>query len=303
MKDLFPFESLKKWEKKERLNRIEEDLEALRNISLGNTPILYKEPTDLVSFRELLIQQQIFLPRLKAALQIRLEERHKNLVQVAQKLASSAREWQEQLKEQEETSFDRSELGHQPNTHHISSLLQQPNQQSSTSHRTNRRADVVRSEEEMNRVIQSLIEQDRDNPETRWLATAAFPPHQMAASSKCLFRDRFLDFNRQLVCTDERTPATSDIVESAWTEAEERIFIDRFINSPKNFRRISAALPFKTTAQCVRFYYRNKRRLNLKGLVIATQSESSLSGSTGSIASSRKRSVYEEPSNYGKRIK
>lgn len=237
------------------------------------------------SFQQLLQQQQQFSPLLKHCLQRRLATRHAYLCSIASGYNKAELLWEEQVKRQEALATDRTQLGQQPSTHHISSLLSH----GTSGTRSNRRMDVARSEEEMNRIIQSLIEQERENPETRWLATAALIPVQLAASSKCQFQDYLVDHNRLI--TPSTTPDQGH-VDAVWTEAEERVFIERYTSGPKDFRRISAALPFKTTEQCVRFYYRNKRRLNLKALVQLAQS--SASGSAGSMSSSasRKRSVY-----------
>lgn len=51
-----------------------------------------------------------------------------------------------------------------------------------------------------------------------------------------------------------------------WTLEEENIFVDKFLAFPKNFGLISQSLPDKSTNDCVIFYYRNKKRLNLKNL-------------------------------------
>ena len=37
-----------------------------------------------------------------------------------------------------------------------------------------------------------------------------------------------------------------------------------FLQFPKKFARIAASLPNKTTAECVRFYYRSKKHLKFK---------------------------------------
>lgn len=52
----------------------------------------------------------------------------------------------------------------------------------------------------------------------------------------------------------------------SWTLEEEKIFIDKFLAFPKNFGLISQSIPDKSTNDCVIFYYRNKKRLNLKNL-------------------------------------
>lgn len=277
---------------------VEGELRAIQNADMP-CEILYKEPTDLASFRQLLIDNAAFAPKLKSFLSRRFKARFDVLKRLAAKQKEESEAWNLKVKKQEEHAADRSELDHQPSTHHISTLLTKPSPSSSTAgpgtmaRPSNRRADVVRSEEEMNRVIQSLIEQERDNPETRWLATAATVNVQLAASSKCLFNDVYIDLNRQITDTCPYL-----VPETVWSEQEERLFVDRYLQFPKDFRKIAAGFPFKTTSQCVRFYYKNKHRLQLKSLLLQTASSVS-----GSSASSRKRSQVDDYPSGGKKVK
>eukprot|EP00730_Choanoeca_flexa_P017809 TRINITY_DN8612_c0_g1_i4.p1 TRINITY_DN8612_c0_g1~~TRINITY_DN8612_c0_g1_i4.p1 ORF type:complete len:802 (+),score=288.92 TRINITY_DN8612_c0_g1_i4:45-2450(+) len=51
---------------------------------------------------------------------------------------------------------------------------------------------------------------------------------------------------------------------NVWTQDEATIFFQRFMLHPKRFHKISAALPNKTTAECVKYYYLHKKRLKFK---------------------------------------
>jgi hypothetical protein len=51
---------------------------------------------------------------------------------------------------------------------------------------------------------------------------------------------------------------------NVWTQDEAEIFYQRFMQHPKRFHKISAALPNKTTAECVKYYYLHKKRLKFK---------------------------------------
>lgn len=45
------------------------------------------------------------------------------------------------------------------------------------------------------------------------------------------------------------------------------MLLPRYLQSPKNFRRIAEFLPNKTVNDVINYYYVNKRKLNLKKLV------------------------------------
>lgn len=51
---------------------------------------------------------------------------------------------------------------------------------------------------------------------------------------------------------------------NVWTQQEQDIFVNRFIAAPKKFAKIASFLPNKTTADCIRFYYRSKKQLKFK---------------------------------------
>lgn len=54
---------------------------------------------------------------------------------------------------------------------------------------------------------------------------------------------------------------------AVWSPSERKIFIELYLQNPKNFGRISAHLPYKSCEQCVEFYYRHKKEYRLKQMV------------------------------------
>lgn len=52
-----------------------------------------------------------------------------------------------------------------------------------------------------------------------------------------------------------------------WTDMEKCIFLDKFIQHPKNFMRISSFLPRKSPEDVVQFYYDSKTSIDYKGLL------------------------------------
>ena len=49
-----------------------------------------------------------------------------------------------------------------------------------------------------------------------------------------------------------------------WTDIEKCIFLDRFLQDPKDFHKISKSLRNKTTKDCVEFYYNSKKSIPYK---------------------------------------
>jgi hypothetical protein len=52
---------------------------------------------------------------------------------------------------------------------------------------------------------------------------------------------------------------------SIWSDMEKCVFLDRFLQFPKDFRRIASFLKNKTTKDCVAFYYDSKQTVPYKG--------------------------------------
>jgi hypothetical protein len=59
--------------------------------------------------------------------------------------------------------------------------------------------------------------------------------------------------------------AEEETMSNVWTDMEKCIFLDRFLQFPKDFRRIASFLRNKTTRDCVAFYYDSKQTVPYKG--------------------------------------
>lgn len=193
-------------------------------------------------------------PALKIFLSRCFRERHAQIQQAAADFRQRTHAWRAQLAAIERTSVDSEQVSHEPVTTHVNSLL----------HPTTFKTPLSLPADYDNA--------GHDNPDDRWRKTAAVIPSMLAAHPKTIFNTRF-------VCEDARLPPgpqqsqdspflRHDVVSPpVWTEAEQRIFVQKYLVHSKAFHKIAAFLPFKTTGQCVRFYYEHKRRLQLKALM------------------------------------
>ena len=64
---------------------------------------------------------------------------------------------------------------------------------------------------------------------------------------------------------DPLKEARDSYMNNLWTDMEKCIFLDRFLQFPKDFRRIASFLRNKTTKDCVEFYYDSKQTVPYKG--------------------------------------
>ena len=119
--------------------------------------------------------------------------------------------------------------------------------------------DVVRSEEEMNAVLAQLEEQEKR--EKRLNNDGAKLPPMYLEPMRSLIprlnpRNGFIE--DPIALEKERKRRIH------WEEREMTTFYDKFMQYPKNFRKIASFLDFKTERDCVSYYFLNKHKLDLK---------------------------------------
>lgn len=124
--------------------------------------------------------------------------------------------------------------------------------------------DAVRSEAEFLEILASLEDADMRDPNLRAMRTTAAVPDQIIDESEYTLQQ--YDDNNGLV-TDPFEHYGINKTPDSWTEEEIAIFCRRYALYPKQFGKIAAALPDKSTNQCVLFYYRSKKKIDFRALV------------------------------------
>lgn len=94
-------------------------------------------------------------------------------------------------------------------------------------------------------------------------ALAQWIPVQEALRAKCLLPAVFFPVWRERPMTGLQR----ELAHPVWSSDEKKIFIELYLQHPKNFARIAAHLPFKSCEQCVQFYYQHKKEYRLKQMV------------------------------------
>ena len=128
--------------------------------------------------------------------------------------------------------------------------------------RTTRRStaitDAVRSDFEMEQIIASLGNDDATDPNHLSMRNLAKVPDMISVVNGKV--DYLFDDTADRVENPSEYFAP-DAGIGEWTEAEKKIYLDKFAAHPKQFGVIADALPNKTTGQCVDYYYLHKKRL------------------------------------------
>jgi hypothetical protein len=182
---------------------------------------------------------EAFKPSLTKYLSKIYKERSKKINDHSRQYQKAYDSWINKISSIEKNATDSELLSHQPVTTHVNSLL-------ATSH--------------------SGSPLETNNGDQRWIRTAASIPNMLTTNPKCIFNFCFRLENSKISEGQESVFLHSPPIQ-VWTDAEQRIFVQKYLVHSKAFHKISSYLPFKTTADCIRFYYANKSRLQLAALV------------------------------------
>mmetsp|Transcript_20108 Transcript_20108/g.25466 ORF Transcript_20108/g.25466 Transcript_20108/m.25466 type:complete len:1248 (-) Transcript_20108:83-3826(-) len=135
--------------------------------------------------------------------------------------------------------------------------------------RSRNSSDAVRSEAEFTQIMKQLSETDKDDPNNRYMKTlAVIPP--MLVDKRDLSRV-FVDNNRYVEdCGEEYR---NHLLTNPWNTEEQTIFLRKYISYPKDFGKIATFLPNKSIEDVICYYFKNKHRLNLKGIIEEIQAK------------------------------
>lgn len=118
----------------------------------------------------------------------------------------------------------------------------------------------IRSDADMEEVMDGLQEQELDNAKMR--SYAVIPPIIYDSRQK-----RYVYFNKNGLLENPIEDFNDLKLVNIWTEQEKDIFREKFLQHPKNFGLIASYLERKSVADCVQYYYLSKKRENYKQLL------------------------------------
>eukprot|EP00210_Caulerpa_lentillifera_P004129 g3937.t1 len=82
-------------------------------------------------------------------------------------------------------------------------------------------------------------------------------PDQIPMGSQLPQVKQFIDTSRFV--SDAEQDLLKHFECKPWSEEEKKIFMEKFIEHPKDFYKIAQFLPYRTTGDCVEFFYSNKK--------------------------------------------
>jgi len=239
-------------------NRTSEDWAMLAKQVTGFADALYTEPSDAPYYDTTEKQNAVLAPLIKefiANKRQRLEQRWTDLAEEY--------EYRKRLYYKKRRSKGKqkrsSSVARQSFTKPI--LESTGGRTSSNPYRRARRGNEVRSEYEQEQIIAELAE--KEAMEKKIAFGGSKLPRQVGGLERQLTARYVNTFDAQRVDMLEQEQELA--LCNVWTDTEKCIFLDRFMQHPKDFRKIASFLRNKTTKDCVSFYYDSKQTVPYKG--------------------------------------
>lgn len=129
-------------------------------------------------------------------------------------------------------------------------------------------SDVIHSEAELEAIIQILNDQDAqaqaDKVSKEKDGTEAVIPDMILDPLERKLQT-YQDYSNLLTQDHDRKAQFGTLVPSDdWTEEEQRIFVERYMQTPKQWQKIADHLPGRTYKDCIRHYYLTKKVVGYK---------------------------------------
>ena len=124
----------------------------------------------------------------------------------------------------------------------------------------NTSADIVRSDEEMLQKIKELEEEEMRREQFR-KTLADIPPMIFDRSER---RSKTLLANRNGLVLNAMEDEKQNRLRNPWSDIEKLIFLEKFLQYPKEFWKIAKFLRNKSTNDVVAFYYNTKHEMDYK---------------------------------------
>jgi len=253
-------------ENKEKIKANSEELSHMAHPQMANQTVMFKKITDIPVYKENLNKHNQNRAKISSMIVSRkqqLSDKERQLVDTYKKLYES---WKKKIQRLEEKKRKREEKQKQRDKDlgfdHEAHQIRRPILRSSVRGGGRTRigsTDAVRSEAEMEEVINQLKMEEELDPVKYCLKTVATIPAMMLDRGRI---PSFID-NNGLV-QDPMTLERERKGQNPWTEEEKSIFFHRYLQFPKCFSKIATFLENKNTQDVICYYYMNKKTLDLK---------------------------------------
>ncbi|XP_026830889.1 uncharacterized protein LOC105284432 isoform X2 [Ooceraea biroi] len=222
---------------------------------------LYNQPSDTNVYQENRTQHQTCMrTRLVARLRREHVERTSLHQQQSQTYAILVQEWHRRVERLESTQKRKSK--ETKNREFFEKVFPELRKQREDKERFNRVGARIKSEADLEEIMDGLQEQEMEDKKMR--SYAVIPPLLLDA------RQRRIAFqNRNGLLQPEELEALHNERKliNVWSSVEHELFKEKYLQHPKNFGVIAQSLEHKSVPDCVHHYYLTKKAENYKQLL------------------------------------
>jgi len=223
---------------------------------------LYRRPCDAPGWKERDAAWQMRQPALMAMVRARQLESRRYVAALASRYEEAQHVWhREASKWNKKREKSEGPLGSEGAMQSFSGGRRASHRGSSSGGGSFLGDGIIRSDYEQEMLLKELGREESLRLRIEKGTIDAIPPMLLAPTLKHL--PLYHDESNALVAD----PAADEVLRRAhrpWTDLEKCIFLDKFLQFPKNFGKIATFLEHKTAKDCVRFYYDSKKDIDYK---------------------------------------
>ena len=219
---------------------------------------LYNQPSDIASYHINKEKFKDLKPKLMAMLRRQREHdraREQFLTQTYDRLSV---QWREKMDARDANPTRRGKDCRQRDF--FEKQFPELRKQREDKERLSRAGQRIRSDADMDDIMEGLQEQEAEDKKMR--SYAVVPPIQ---NDKKYVKPVFI--NRNNLVEDPMAEYKERRHVNVWTDSEKDLFREKFLLHPKNFGLISSYLEKKSVRDCVQYYYSSKKSENYKQLL------------------------------------
>ncbi|XP_066149114.1 uncharacterized protein Smr [Euwallacea fornicatus] len=220
---------------------------------------LYNQPTDTTVFHENNRRNVMFKKRLLEYFKRRHAERHERNNHLSATYSKLMQEWVRKCDKIESSA--KRKIKEAKNREFFEKIFPEVRRQRENKERFNRVGSRVKSEADMEEIMDNLQEQALEDKKMR--SYAVIPPILLDSKER-----RIKYTNNNNFVDDMEAIYKSRQYLNIWTNGEKETFKEKYLQHPKNFYQISQTLgEKKTVSECVQYYYLSKKTENYKQLL------------------------------------
>lgn len=219
---------------------------------------IYNQPSDTSVYHENKRKHQIFKRRLLEYFKKRHTEKEARETYLTQTYSKMMQEWLRKVDKIE--SSQKRKAKEAKNREFFEKVFPELRKQREDKERFNRVGARIKSEADLEEIMDGLQEQEMEDKKMR--SYAVIPPILLDAKQRKL---KYINNNGHIADMENEYKERKFI--NVWTNSENEIFKEKYLAHPKNFGVIASYLERKSVQDCVQHYYLTKKQENYKQLL------------------------------------